>query len=542
VGYAVLVLSAYALYRHRRRAGLWALTALLFALLAMGTTLTVGGRELARVPTLYRLLVGVVPALRIVSQASRFNVMVALGLAVLVGLACADLLARLSWRGPRQALLVTLLLAGWVCFEFLAVPLQLSEQDVPAYYSALAQEPGDFAILEMPLDHRTARDTMYPQTVHEKRLLNGHLARISPAWYAFLEANMALKSMRIQMPLDPALHDVSRELALIAANGARYALIHKQSLAIGPQVGPEVLAYWQALLGPEPVYEDQALVVYALKTSPALEGPPTLRFGDGVSALDVRVARAWLRPDDEQVLAVDLAWRAEARLDRPYALTLSLRGPDGVVVARQENLRIVPLCPTDRWQADMVLAERYLLPIPADLAADAYLLSLYVDDVLSGDAVGTDEMTFALPARAEPLVPALAAVAQPASVVYGEQLQLLGYTPTAGDGQLALDLAWLAVDEMPLLKVFVHLLAEDGSIVAQYDGMPRDWSYPTTLWARGEVFVDRVVLDTSGVGPGTYRLAVGVYEPEGDRYAAVSSDSTTVSEGRAVLSRPIDLE
>jgi hypothetical protein len=75
-------------------------------------------------------------------------------------------------------------------------------------------------------------------------------------------------------------------------------------------------------------------------------------------------------------------------------------------------------------------------------------------------------------------------------------------------------------------KYFVHLFdAESGELVAQLDGVPRDWSYPTNVWHAGEYVSDRISLPLSGVENGRYRLEVGLYHPDtGERLAAVGED------------------
>jgi len=84
--------------------------------------------------------------------------------------------------------------------------------------------------------------------------------------------------------------------------------------------------------------------------------------------------------------------------------------------------------------------------------------------------------------------------------------------------------------------MFAHLIRPaDGSIVAQHDWMPRDWSYPTSMWDRWEIFVDRVSLDLAPVEPGAYRLAVGVYVPEGAPLPAVDAAGNSIPDGQATL-------
>jgi hypothetical protein len=63
--------------------------------------------------------------------------------------------------------------------------------------------------------------------------------------------------------------------------------------------------------------------------------------------------------------------------------------------------------------------------------------------------------------------------------------------------------------------VFVHLLAADGFILAQGDGTPRNGDYPTTFWQPGETVIDPHLIPLDeGTPPGSYRLAIGLYQRE----------------------------
>ena len=100
----------------------------------------------------------------------------------------------------------------------------------------------------------------------------------------------------------------------------------------------------------------------------------------------------------------------------------------------------------------------------------------------------------------------------------GERIVLREYTvwPLAarpGD-VIGVRLAWSA-DAAPVrrYKVFVHLLAEDGRLVAQHDGEPGGGSRPTTGWAAGEVVGDNHgLLLPAGLPPGAYTLRLGLYD------------------------------
>ena len=105
------------------------------------------------------------------------------------------------------------------------------------------------------------------------------------------------------------------------------------------------------------------------------------------------------------------------------------------------------------------------------------------------------------------------------------RLEGYGLTPDLAPGYLGLRLDWQAEAHVAgSYGVFVHLLDESGSTVAQGDSDPQ-WGYtPTSTWQPGETVVDRhVVRLPPDVPAGTYRIALGLYDdrrrlllPDGD--------------------------
>ncbi len=96
--------------------------------------------------------------------------------------------------------------------------------------------------------------------------------------------------------------------------------------------------------------------------------------------------------------------------------------------------------------------------------------------------------------------------------IFGQELTLLGYdTPTAN----RLILYWQA-KTIPRTdyQVFVHILNESGTVLAQADGAPAQGAYPTSLWDMGEIIVDPrelplVVSKGQVIKVGLYRLDTG---------------------------------
>ncbi|HEX9076148.1 MAG TPA: hypothetical protein VF932_10235, partial [Anaerolineae bacterium] len=71
--------------------------------------------------------------------------------------------------------------------------------------------------------------------------------------------------------------------------------------------------------------------------------------------------------------------------------------------------------------------------------------------------------------------------------------------------------------------VFVHLLDRDGNLVAGYDSQPRKGQAPTTVWERGLLYADAIVMPVGAdvpLGSG-YKIAVGLYDQQTQERLAV---------------------
>jgi len=257
VGYVVLALSAYAALRRVRGAGLWLTGAAGFVLLALGRDLTVGGVAHPRLFMPYRLVSDWF-LFRMLRHPDRFNLVVMFCLAVVVGLACANLVRRL--RGWAQSATM-LTLAGLILFEYLALPYPTVSPTVSPFYHELARDPADYAIVELPMGRQRAKEYMYFQTVHGKHLVEGMVARTPPDAYAFIEADPLLRLLRSGQPAGYPTFDVAARQQALANQGFRYFVLHKEYLPA------ETLESWRPLLGPESVYEDDELIVYPVTSS-----------------------------------------------------------------------------------------------------------------------------------------------------------------------------------------------------------------------------------------------------------------------------------
>lgn len=76
-----------------------------------------------------------------------------------------------------------------------------------------------------------------------------------------------------------------------------------------------------------------------------------------------------------------------------------------------------------------------------------------------------------------------------------------------------LTLYWQALTRMEEdYTVFIHLLDEEGQIIAQRDSQPLFGFYPTSFWEKDEVVRDEYDIHVDSSTPsGGYELVVGMY-------------------------------
>lgn len=95
-----------------------------------------------------------------------------------------------------------------------------------------------------------------------------------------------------------------------------------------------------------------------------------------------------------------------------------------------------------------------------------------------------------------------------------DAIALVDPEPAAGSPmRVALEWSTRSVVEDSFL-VFFHVVAADGTLLTQADGVPGGGLYPLPTWEPGEPVIDRFALDIPAeAAPGTYEIRVGIYEP-----------------------------
>lgn len=234
-------------------------------------------------------------------------------------------------------------------------------------------------------------------------------------------------------------------------------------------------------------------------------------------------------------LGVDLLWEAHCQPPGDVALRFSLVNAGGRRALELQSLDAT--YPPTSWQPGQRVLTRSSLRLPSDLTPGEAAIAVEAVDPVSGQPFGAHWGLLPLPGRQEVAALALTtrphettapALANAVAASFGGEVRLLGYEVAAdslGAGRpLTVTLAWQAEQPMEIsYSVFLHLLDQDGRIVAQRDAVPRAGQLPTSLWLSGEVVTDSYLLQPEQpLTPGAYRLIAGLYDPASGQRLPVS--------------------
>jgi hypothetical protein len=271
---AIVLAGGVSLIRRKTRPGrqAWALAVLGLAaiVIALGPEVRLMGRPL--MPGPFGIAREVFPILRNIRVTSRAGIFLALALSMLAAL----ILTR--WKaGPRVvALAGTLALA-----EAAIVPIPLpawaqvidSRRPPPAVYAWLAAQPGELAVVELPimeddgLFRRPSCDEsiyMVRSTLHWKRLVNGY-AGGEP------EDHKAVRALARRFPSEDSL-------AALRAKGVRYVVLH--GACFGPNQAARMrrdLPVFAASLREVARFGDDTVLELVAGSAPLADQPVAIR-------------------------------------------------------------------------------------------------------------------------------------------------------------------------------------------------------------------------------------------------------------------------
>jgi len=188
VGFAVFLISIYAIIFVRFKYKiLWLISAIFFFILTMGRYLRIDHQKIITLPYYFFKYLPFVNSSRF---PARFYVMLILLLAVIFCFGFSSLMKKLKNKSIIYSSLGFVLISFVVIFEFLSLPINIHNPEYPEEYNVIKEDQGDFAIIELPFI-LSWKDpiSMYRQTIHNKKIVDGYIARENPASRVFFNGN-----------------------------------------------------------------------------------------------------------------------------------------------------------------------------------------------------------------------------------------------------------------------------------------------------------------------------------------------------------------
>ncbi|MFN2272233.1 MAG: 6-pyruvoyl-tetrahydropterin synthase-related protein [Anaerolineae bacterium] len=262
------------------------------------------------------------------------------------------------------------------------------------------------------------------------------------------------------------------------------------------------------------------------------DAPTTASFGDDLALGRLEVPG---RVNQGESLHLTAYWLAIAPPAADYVAEWRLASAEHTITT---TLPLAPGSPPTTWPAHGWVAGRAALPIPSGAPPGDYTLSLTLRDP---DGASPGSYTHPQPVHVEgrERVWELPEMQQEVGARFGGTIELAGYDLAREGDTLKLTLHWraLAAPERHYM-FFVHLADPATGVPAtQTDAMPRGFTYPTGMWAAGEVVSDEVELSLADVPPGQYDLAIGWYDPDdpSQRLPATDATGNPLPDNRLVL-------
>lgn len=225
-----------------------------------------------------------------------------------------------------------------------------------------------------------------------------------------------------------------------------------------------------------------------------------------------------LEPGEE--INLTLYWRAPTAPQHRYRVWAQLGPQDAAQkVAEYDTWLGGTLYPSDLWQAGDTVRQTARLTVPDWTSAPGlYWMRIGLVDDDTGERVsladGSSDMAVLGPWRARAASPP-PAPACAADFRLGSAIRLAGYDLEMQENNLSVTLYWQA-EQVPDADytVYAHLLDEEGNLLGQHDGPPRDGAYPTSWWLPGDAVTDQHSIPCGAscqLAP--LHLQVGMYDP-----------------------------
>jgi hypothetical protein len=283
--------------------------------------------------------------------------------------------------------------------------------------------------------------------------------------------------------------------------------------------------------------------------------PSQINLGDDVVFLGYDISSENVASGD--TLSVTLYWQAQHRLQQNYSVFVHLDDLRVNYISWSLSEELSPSdIPTSTWTPGFYVSDAHKLSISAETPPALYVLraGLYHRDsgerlpVLDEEGNVVSDSLELGKVRVRRTTPVdLSDVTMVDPFTFGDRIGLLGYrldeSGTKPGNYFRLLLYWEALTEMSEdYTVFVHLVDDREQTWAQGDSPPMNGMYPTWAWLPGDIVEDEHLVPVEKtVPPGSYRLAVGIYELDTLERLEITSPEDAPLEDQILLQTPFEV-
>ncbi len=214
-----------------------------------------------------------------------------------------------------------------------------------------------------------------------------------------------------------------------------------------------------------------------------------------------------------ETTSVDLYFETLATPQDDCAVSVQLLAPQAenwITIAKQTSMPGSGLNPTQAWQAKTIYQDRVWLRPEGELFGPTLArLGVWLhgsDDADAWPMVGEVVVRPALPLL---LPDSLSQLSEP--VNFGGLFELVGLETAVSPDHLLIHLWWQATADVTQdYTIFIHVLDENGNLIAQSDATPAQGSSPTHIWQNGDIIHDshQLTLDAAE----NINILVGAYD------------------------------
>lgn len=374
IGLVIIGVAAYK--RKQSRRIVWLILAVFLWILTLGAVLHVNTVPKPKIWTPYQMFKHFI-LFRALRQPKRFALIFALPWAVLVGYGAAQINEWLKGK-KRWGYAVLTVLAVLMLYEVGEMPWRIQHPLVSPFHYDLQVNEETGAIIDLPMGRNKAKRYDFLQTIHERPIVEGVVARMPEEAYQYINAQPLLLAWRQRISAENWRYDPKQVVGEIYKDGFRYILVHEDAEWLTP--------YFANM---SPVYEGPYLTAYTvadLRDSPpatyrpyqAVEHRLDVQLGNHITLLGYKLSSNQISTDDQ--FSVTLSWQSDGTMRADYHVFVHLLDSKGQLVAQHDGVPRHGERPTWNWLDTEVIVDKHMLASDVDLPPGTYTLTVGMYD------------------------------------------------------------------------------------------------------------------------------------------------------------------